>query len=223
MEVTYQEDDYLPLSGVQHYAFCPRQWALIHVEQLWVDNERTVDGDRVHERCHDESIRERRGGLLIVRGLKVRSRILGLSGICDVVEFRRGEGGTRLHGEEGVWLPKPIEYKRGGRKVGDEDRLQVCAQAIALEEMFCCKVESGSVYYDSERGREDIALGKDLRDELQNLVNRMHEDFLRGYTPKPRRRRHCAACSLVDICEPKLGKAPSVDRYMDTMIGVESS
>ncbi len=129
----YEEDEFLQLSGLQHYAYCPRQWALIALEDQWAENVRTVEGNQLHERAHDADLRGRRGDLLTVRGLSIRSRTLGVSGQCDVVEFRRDPNGVPLHGEEGLWLPAPVEYKRGRPKPHDADRLQLCCQALCLE------------------------------------------------------------------------------------------
>ena len=131
----YREEDFLQLSGLQHFAFCRRQWALIHIEQQWRENLRTVEGDLLHRRAHDEQARERRGDILILRGLSVASAALGISGKCDVVEFRADPGGISLRGEEGLWVPFPVEYKRGSPKPHRADELQLCAQAMCLEKM----------------------------------------------------------------------------------------
>ena len=133
-------DDWLPLSGIQHFCFCRRQWALIHLEQQWAENRRTVEGQLDHARCHDADQTERRGGLLITRGMQVVSRRLGLSGNCDVVEFRADPEGIPLQSTEGLWKPMPVEYKHGRAKASDADRLQLCAQAMALEEMLVCSI-----------------------------------------------------------------------------------
>ena len=109
----YDEDEFLALSGIQHFAFCRRQWALIHIEQAWADNVLTAQGELMHKRAHDEELRERRGDTLVVRGLSVHSRALGLSGKCDVVEFRKNSHGHTLTGEDGLWRAVPVEYKRG--------------------------------------------------------------------------------------------------------------
>lgn len=215
----YSDDSLLPLSGVQHYAFCPRQWALIHVEQQWSENARTVDGEYMHARCHDEEIRERRGDLLIVRGLRVVSHSLGLSGTCDVVEFRRSQRGVRLSGEDGFWTLLPVEYKRGSEKIGEEDRIQLCAQAMALEEMFCCELASGYLYYGATRSRESVSLDESLRSITEEVARRMHDDFRRGITPPARRKKSCQACSLKERCLPGLLKRQSVAAYMDSILG----
>ena len=219
MKRPHAEDEYLALSGLQHYAFCPRQWALIHLEQQWAENERTVDGEHVHRRCHDESIREHRGDVLIVRGLRVASERLGLFGVCDVVEFTRADEGAMLFGERGTWVPVPVEYKRGEPKAGDADRIQACAQAMALEEMFCCVVPRAYLFYDAVRRRERIELDESLRASTIAMSERMHDSFVRGVTPPPVRGKACSACSLRDACLPELGQARTVELYMDSMIG----
>ena len=134
----YQDEDFLQLSGLQHFKFCRRQWALIHVEKQWAENYRTTDGAIMHENAHDGSFTESRGDLVITRDMRVFSRTLGVSGACDVLEFRHGETGIPLKGREGLWQPYPVEYKRGKPKEGTEDTLQLCGQAMCLEEMLCC-------------------------------------------------------------------------------------
>ena len=117
------ENEYLLLSGIQHFCFCRRQWALIHLEQQWQENLRTAEGRLDHQRCHNETLREKRNNLLIVRGMRVTSHTLKLSGVCDVVEFSLDSEGIPLQGQEGLWLPLPVEYKHGAPKESDVDRL----------------------------------------------------------------------------------------------------
>lgn len=138
--MTYSEDDCLQLSGIQHFSFCRRQWALIHLEQQWAENLRTVEGDLLHERAHDEGFAEKRRDIRTVRGLRIQSPSLGVSGSCDVVEFIRDEQGVVLAGQAGTWRPYPVEYKRGSSKETDADRLQLCCQAMCLEEMLCTEI-----------------------------------------------------------------------------------
>ena len=159
----YLDEEFLALSGIQHFAFCRRQWALIHIERRWQENSLTASGQMMHQRAHDEEIRERRGALLIVRGLFVRSSELGLSGVCDIVEFHQDERGVSLFGEDGAWMPVPIEYKRGKSKSGECDRLQVCAQAMCLEEMLGCDIASGFLFYKQTQSREPVAFTEELR------------------------------------------------------------
>lgn len=130
--MTYGEEDFLQLSGIQHFAFCRRQWALIHIEGQWAENLRTVEGDLLHKRAHDETQRERRNNTLILRDLPVFSSALGVSGKCDVVEFHLDSAGVPLRGEEGLWQPYPVEYKRGKPKEHQADELQLCCQAMCL-------------------------------------------------------------------------------------------
>lgn len=156
--MAYTDEDLLQLSGLQHFSYCRRQWALIHLEQLWQENWRTTEGNLMHRRAHNTQLRERRGDVLTIRGLSVVSRSLGISGQCDVVEFHRTPDGIPLRGEEGLWLPYPVEYKHGAPKETPADRLQLCAQAMCLEEMLCCSVPEGALYYGETRRRCVVAL-----------------------------------------------------------------
>lgn len=208
------ESDYLQLSGLQHFSFCRRQWALIHIEHQWAENLRTVDGQLLHERAHDTGFTESRGNVKITRGMYVHSASLGVSGQCDVVEFRADPAGVPLPGWEGRWLPYPIEYKRGSPKVTDADRLQLCAQAMCLEEMLCCPVPAGALYYGETRRREVVECSEALRQQVAALCSEMHEYLRRGYTPKGKRTKSCNACSLNDLCIPALAKAGSVRTYL---------
>lgn len=217
----FNDDDYLQLSGLQHFSFCRRQWALIHVEQQWKENVRTVEGGILHERAHDETLRERRGKLITMRGLRVSSQKLGISGACDVVEFRQGEVGARLFGEEGLWQPYPVEYKHGQSKTIDADRLQLCAQAMCIEEMLGCAVPEGALYYGETRRRETVPLDDPLREEVRRLLSEMHEYHRRGYTPKVRPGKHCNACSLKELCLPALGRGLSASAYLKRVIEEE--
>lgn len=210
----YSEDEFLALSGVQHFAFCRRQWALIHIEQAWADNALTMQGIVMHDRAHDDEVRERRGDRIIVRGLRVHSAELGLSGICDVVEFHRCATGHPLSGEEGLWRAVPIEYKRGKSKPGNEDRLQLCAQAVCLEEMLGTDIPTGYLYYGETKSREEVALAESLRDQLNSAVEEMHRLYERGHTPRVGSFGGCGSCSLREQCVPKLPKRDSVSDYI---------
>lgn len=142
----YKEEDYLCLSGIQHYAFCVRQWALIHIENLWEENYLTASGRVLHNKAHSENKFEKRGNIIIVRGLKISSASLGISGECDVVEFHYNKNGVKLKNYEELYLPYPVEYKRGKPKIDNCDRLQLCAQAMCLEEMLSCSIEEGALF-----------------------------------------------------------------------------
>ncbi len=198
------EDEYLPMSGIQHFCFCRRQWALIHVEEQWKENGRTAEGRFLHERCHDSTQAEKRGDLLILRGMRVVSHRLRLSGACDVVEFHQNAAGIPLNGYEGKWLPSPVEYKRGREKETDADRLQLCAQAMALEEMLACSVGAGDLYYGETRRREHVPILPELRETALTMAEEMNGYFQRGYTPKVRPAKRCNACSLKECCLPRL-------------------
>ena len=213
----YSDEEFLALSGIQHFAFCRRQWALIHIEKRGQENYLTASGQMMHQRAHDEEIRERRGALLIVRGLFVRSSKLGLSGVCDIVEFHQDEQGVPLFGEEGAWMPVPVEYKRGKSKSDECDRLQVCAQAMCLEEMLGCDIESGFLFYKQTQSREPVAFTEELRESVRKLSAEMHELFRKGHVPHVRKGKACSACSLHDECLPSL-QPRSATSYIDAAL-----
>ena len=210
----FAPEDCLMISGLQHFHFCCRQWALIHLEQQWAENLRTVEGEFLHERAHNEQLQERRGDLLTVHGLRVQSLTLGLSGVCDVVEFRQDARGVPLSGKEGQWLPYPVEYKRGVPKQDGCDELQLCAQAMCLEEMLCCEIPEGALYYGEPRRRLRVSLTKELREEVRSDAAQMHALYRRGHTPRVRRTKSCNACSLKELCLPGLQKSGSVRDYL---------
>jgi CRISPR-associated exonuclease Cas4 len=212
--VTYAQEDFLQLSGLQHFAFCRRQWALIHIEQLWQENLHTVEGSLFHERAHDETLRERRGDVLILRGLPIASASLGICGKCDVVEFHKDSGGVAMHGEEGLWRPFPVEYKRGAPKTHQADELQLCAQAMCLEEMLCCDIPEGALFYGQTRRRTQVCLTPELRDLVCDMTQQMHRLYCRGHTPKVKPSKGCGACSLKEVCLPALMKGKDVDIYL---------
>ena len=213
----YSEENFLPLSGLQHFLFCRRQWALIHIEQQWAENIRTAEGRVMHERAHREET-EKRGNKLTVRALRIRSAQLGLSGQCDVVEFIASEEGTPLPGREGQFTPYPIEYKRGKSKLTDEDRAQLCAQAMCLEEMLACSVSEGALFYGENRRREVVCFTDELRKTVADATAEMHAMHKRGYTPKVKTGTFCKSCSLSEICLPKLMKTRPVSEYLEAAI-----
>lgn len=215
----YQEEEFLSLSGLQHFAFCRRQWALIHIEQQWKENLRTVEGDLFHHRAHDEQQRERRGDMLILRGLPVVSARLGITGKCDVVEFHIEAKGIALQGEEGTWEPYPIEYKRGAPKEHNADALQLCAQAMCLEEMLCCNISEGALFYGETRRRIVVCFNGMLRQQVSDLLEEMHMLYARGYTPRVRPSKGCNACSLKEICLPTLQRRGLVSQYLQQWMG----
>lgn len=210
----FKEDDYLQLSGLQHFRFCRRQWALIHIEAQWAENFRTVDGSLMHEHVHDREFRESRGERMIIRGLAVHSAQLGVSGQCDMVEFHADARGVPVKGHEGLWLPYPVEYKRGKPKENSADELQLCAQAMCLEEMLCCRVEEGALYYGEPRRRSSVRFTPELREQVRSCLREMHELYHRHYTPKVKPSKACNACSLKELCLPRLMRGRSVSEYL---------
>lgn len=180
-------DDALPLSGLQHLAFCPRQWALIHLEQAWAENRLTAEGRLLHERA-DLPGQSHRAKLRTVRGMLLHSLRLRLTGRADIVEFRPE--------------PFPVEYKRGKRKPTDCDLVQLCAQALCLEETLVVPVAAGAIFYGEPRRRIDVEFGPALRARTEDLVATMHRLYGAHETPPALPAKHCARCSLVDVCLP---------------------
>ncbi len=210
----YREEDFLQLSGLQHFLFCRRQWALIAIESQWAENYRTADGRILHERAHDETQTEKRGDTIITRGIQVFSRSLGVCGQCDVLEFHRNDEGVSLHGWEERWLPFPVEYKRGEPKTNDCDAAQLCAQAMCLEEMLCCGIERGALFYGETKRRLPIEFTPKLRATVTDSLSEMHDLYRKGYTPIVKPSKACSACSLFDICLPALSKKGSIREYL---------
>ncbi|MGI6155922.1 MAG: CRISPR-associated protein Cas4 [Enterococcus lemanii] len=203
---------------MQHFLFCRRQWALIHVEKLWAENLRTVDGEIMHERTHNEALTEKRGNTIITRGMSVFSPSLGVSGKCDVLEFHRSEEGVSIRAWDGLWLPFPVEYKRGEPKQDNCDAAQLCCQAMCLEEMLCCEIPSGALYYGETKRRVPVEFTPELRQEVKQALSEMHELYKRSYTPKVKPSKSCNACSLKELCLPVLMKSRSVKQYLEENI-----
>lgn len=216
--MSYEDSDFLALSGLQHFAFCPRQWALIHIEQQWQENVRTMEGRLMHERAHDDAARERRGDLLILRGLAVSSTSMGLSGQCDVVECRRCPDGVPLRGEKGLWRLYPVEYKRGKPKAHQADEIQLCAQAMCLEEMLATNIPEGALYYGEPKRRTVVPLTSELREQTRALAAQMHRLFARGHTPKAKWTKACKSCSMEEVCQPLLAKRTGAAAYVRDML-----
>lgn len=207
------------LSALQHFAFCRRQWGLIFLERQWAENARTAEGHVFHETAHHGPESEARGDLLILRGLRVASPTLRLGGVCDVVEFHRSPSGVSLAGREGLWLPYPVEYKKGSDQTKESDEVQLCGQALCLEEMLCCQIPEGSLFYGETRRRTRVAFDGTLRQRTLDLLHELLGYMDRGYTPGAKLHKGCNACSLRDICLPKLSRAPSVADYIHDRAG----
>ena len=217
----YAEDDYLMISGIQHFKFCRRQWALIHIEQQWAENIHTVEGELMHRKVHDPYLTEKRKDVILVRALPIASREMGVSGECDLVEFHRCEDGVRLQGHRGLFSLYPVEYKKGKPKLTEEDKLQLAAQALCLEEMFSAEIPEGAIFYGETRRREVVRITEELRREVRDMFREMHGYYDSKYTPRVKYSKSCNACSLKDICLPRLGRNVSVKTYMDQMLQEE--
>jgi len=201
----FDEDRLLPISALQHLLFCERQCALIHIEGLWVENRLTAEGRQLHERAHDAPD-ETRAGVRIARGLDLRSLHLGLIGKSDVVEFRLTDGKR---------VPFPVEYKRGRPKAHDADRVQLCAQALCLEEMLGVDVPCGALYYGATRRRLDVPFDAALRELTATTAQRLHTLIGGGRTPRAMREPRCDQCSLIGVCLPdSTGEEQSATTYL---------
>jgi CRISPR-associated exonuclease Cas4 len=219
MKSEYTQDDLLPLSGIQHFLFCRRQWALIHIEQQWKENALTAEGRIMHQRADDPFFTETRNGVIIARSVPVASYRLGLAGVCDVVEFTSSPEGVRLPNRAGLYLPSPIEYKRGREKHDHSDEAQLCAQALCLEEMLSTEIPRGYLYYGETRHRVAIEFTADLRVLVGDMADEMHNYFGRGYTPKVKPTKACRSCSLADVCLPVLQeKVIAASKYIQQQI-----
>ncbi|MEG2751501.1 MAG: CRISPR-associated protein Cas4 [Anaerorhabdus sp.] len=214
----YVEDDYLMLSGIQHFAFCRRQWALIHIEQQWNENIHTTIGELFHEKAHDSHLKEKRKNIITTRGMPVYSKTLGISGNCDIIEFYDAVDGITLHGHKGLFKVYPIEYKKGKPKDTDIDILQLTAQAMCLEEMLITEITDGAIYYGETHRRNEITFTSELREKVCDSLKEMHQMFEKQYTPKVKWSKKCSACSLKNLCIPKLTKVNSVKSYITKKI-----
>ena len=203
----HTEDNLLPLSALQHLIFCERQCALIHVETLWADNRLTVEGRGLHKRVH-EADDETRGDVHIVRGLRLRSLRLGLTGQADVVEFHRHADGSDC--------PFPVEFKRGRPKPDTCDEVQLCAQALCLEEMLSVDIPEGAIFYGQPRRRHAVELSPALRDQTEQAAERLHRLIASGLTPPAVYEKKCDNCSLVSLCLPRIAdRKKSALRYLN--------
>jgi CRISPR-associated exonuclease Cas4 len=190
------DDLSLPLSALQHYAFCPRQCALIHIERQWAENTLTSEGRVLHDKAHEPG-RESRRDVRVTRSLRLQSTALGLHGVADIVEFHREAGAAD------VWRPFPVEYKRGRPKREPIDEVQLCAQALCLEEMFSAAVPCGVIFYGAVHRREDVAFDDALRAETRRIAAELRAMVVPGKTPAPQYAPKCRSCSLLDLCKPR--------------------
>ena len=216
--MAYKESEYLQVSGIQHYLFCRRQWALIHIENQWAENVLTVSGNILHETAHSAERPTKRGDVIITYSMPVFSPTLGVSGMCDVVEFQKDPNGTVINGFDGRFVPYPIEYKRGSPKENSSDIFQLCTQALCLEQMLCCDIPKGALYYGETRRRLEVVFTDELRNRVTDTLKEMHDLYKRGYTPKVKPTKACRSCSLQELCLPQLMRTTSVKTYIENSL-----
>lgn len=221
--MAYDEEEYLLLSGIQHFIFCRRQWALIHIEDQWEENVRTVEGELMHKNVDDPFFTEKRGGILTVRSMRIVSHTLGVTGVCDVVELIEAEDGVPLTGREGTYRVRPVEYKHGEPKPHEADLLQLAAQAMCLEEMLCCTIPEGMIFYGGTRRRQSVEITEELREKVRGTVREMQQLFQRHYAPRVKPTKSCRAYSLQDLCLPKLMRAADVTAYLERSLKDDST
>ena len=222
----YDDDQMLMLSGIQHYMFCPRQWALIHVEQQWDDNRLTAEGKVLHQNVDNPAYRQKNGDAVTLRAVHVASHALGLYGITDAIELLPSEVQTDAITHPrypGFWRPYPVEYKRGHRKPDERDEVQLAAQVICLEEMYGIHIPEAALFYHETRHREAVQIDEHLRRLTFELSEAMHRTFESGFTPKAEERGGCRSCSLIDICAPSLTKKSSVAYYLKKSLDEETA
>jgi CRISPR-associated exonuclease Cas4 len=217
----YSEEDLLPLSGLQHLAFCERRWALIHLEQQWEENLFTAEGKLLHEKAHSAEI-ESRPEVLVRRTLPLRSFRLGITGQADIVEFLPcddPEPGVPMPRRKGLWKPYPVEYKRTRDQHGSVAyRIQLCAQALCLEEMLQVPIPAGAVFDGKAKRREVVNFDEQLRQEVERLAARMHQILQSGKTPQAIYAKKCEGCSMKPVCLPSIVESTSASRYLNRAI-----
>ncbi len=213
----YSEDDMLMLSGIQHYMFCPRQWALIHIEQQWQENRLTIEGNILHERVNDPTYRQKNGETITLRSISVASKTLGLYGITDAVElhpFVDKKNSITHKRYPGLWSPFPVEYKRGKPKVDERDKVQLAAQVMCLEEMKDIIIPEAALFYFETRQKVVVEINEPLRDLTKKCSKEMHKLMTLGKTPPAVKTKSCRNCSLKDICNPDMFERQQVGQYL---------
>jgi len=209
LNVFNEDSPYLSISGIQHFIFCKRQWGLIHIEQIWDENELTFEGEYIHQRAHDSYLCETREDSFISRRFFVRSELLKIQGYTDVIQFIPDNQGVKIHNHEGLFYPLIIEYKKGKPKDGIEDVAQLCAQAMSLEEMMGCSLKYGNIYYHSTHRRLQVDFDSALRKRVVDIINLMHKIYSAGNTPPPEKGAKCRNCSLKEKCINELTQSNS--------------
>lgn len=220
----YDEENMLMLSGIQHYMFCPRQWALIHIEQQWEDNRLTIEGQLLHTNVDNPSYRQKNGEKITLHSLHIASKRLGLYGITDAVELipSNSPNNSITHATyPGYWHLLPIEYKRGHSKSDKSDEVQLVAQIICLEEMHNIKIEYGALFYGETKHRKEIIITDELREQTFVCAKSMHDLYNKGISPKAIKKPYCKNCSLYDLCIPELNDCFKVSNYLIKLLNEE--
>lgn len=213
----YTDDDMLMLSGIQHYRFCPRQWALIHIEQQWADNRLTAEGHILHKRTDDPFYRQKCGEFITLRSVSIASHELGLYGVTDVVELHPAADAAnsiRHPKYQGFWHPYPVEYKHGRPKRNEVDEVQLVAQAMCLEEQYGIQIPYGALFYAEVRQRVEVSIDEELRTVVRTCAAEMHQIFAETQLPPIQRGKHCEKCSLKDICMPETADCAKASHYL---------
>ena len=222
----YNDDDMLMLSGIQHFRFCPRQWALIHIDQQWEDNVLTMEGHLQHKRVDDPFYRQKCGDYISLRSVSIASHQLGLYGVSDVIELHptEDESNSIKHPKyPGLWLPYPVEYKHGRPKRDEIDEVQLAAQAMCIEEQYGINIPLGAFFYAEIRQRLEIEINESLRNTVKECARKMHEVLSSGLIPPVKQGKHCKKCSLMDICLPQLSECTKVSYYLNKYLYEETT
>jgi len=215
--MAYAEDELLMLSGIQHYKFCPRQWALIHLEQLWDENRLTIEGSLLHKQVDNPFYRQKNGQTITMRSVPIVSYELGLYGLSDAVELQPADSehnSIRHPQYSGWWHLYPIEYKRGHPKHDETDEVQLAAQVMCLEEMYGLSIGQAALFYGETNHRVVVSINEDLRQLVRACATEMHSIYQSQITPKAEKRRCCRNCSLCDLCVPELSEKQKVSIYL---------
>ncbi len=222
----FQEEEWVPISALAQYAFCPRRVVFIHTENLWADNQWTMEGKILHETADTQTQKTARG-TRIVRSLRISDAENGIYGVADVVEFKRTDGmefaqnraeflsdGVHLPLRDGLWFPIPVEFKRGKTRTDKTYEIQLCAQGLCLEKKFAVTIPFGFLYYGESGRRKRIDFTVSLRQNTCTLVEKVRQVLFSDTVPRPKYSKKCRQCSLVDLCLPQMGTSGSVERYI---------
>lgn len=199
----YSEDEFLTLSSLRHFCYCKHLWGLTQLENYWSDNYYTTKGHIAHQKTDNPFIEDKRKNTLIVRSLHISSKRLGLQGVLDTVEFIKSDNGIALTKHPGKWIPHVVEYKESKTDQGIEDVMQTIAQVICLEETFQCTIDSCYIYYRKTNQKIKIPITNDLRTQVQQLSNTMHDYYDNCTIEMPHYSKKCKGCALINICNPK--------------------